>query len=263
MKLLLDIGNSRVKWAWLAGGKFVDSAVVTHRDRPLDRVLGELRRVPRHSPMQIVVASVANAVFTTSVVDAFAAGTPAEVVMAKSEGTALGVRNGYRQPTQLGVDRWMGLLATRAFARDAACIVQAGTAVTIDIIAPDGRHQGGLIVPGPELMIATLVSDTDRLGSAAGEIPAGPAACGLALDTASAIGLGPLAALRSLIASCAMDAAERYGPTTIVLTGGSAPALLAGLPASAMHRPLLVLEGLALRYAGVREIADLASPAGT
>jgi type III pantothenate kinase len=142
----------------------------------------------------------------------------------------------------------MGLLAAHACISGAACVVQAGTAVTIDALAPGGQHEGGLIVPGLDLMMAALLCGTSRLGAAVQAGAAGPSADGLALDTGAAIRLGPLLALHALVQHCAAAATRRHGPTRVVLTGGSAPALLAGLEGPVVHRPMLVLEGLALRY---------------
>jgi type III pantothenate kinase len=248
MDVLLDIGNSRLKWAWLSQGELSGAAVAGHRDRAIDSVVAEIRDYEWHPPEHVIVASVTGPELTNRLVDIFVRGTAAQLVIARSEAHALGVRSGYREPAQLGVDRWMGLLAARAIHSGAICVVQAGTAVTIDALAPDGQHEGGLIVPGLKLMTDALAGGTHRLGSAEPEFAAGVSAVGFAGDTATAIRLGPLVAMRSLVQHCVSDVASRHGAVTVVLTGGSAPALIAVLDVPALHRPMLVLEGLARRY---------------
>ena len=62
------------------------------------------------------------------------------------------VINGYSTFEQLGADRWAAIVGAWQLRRRALCVVDAGTAVTIDLVAASGRHQGGVIVPGLDLM---------------------------------------------------------------------------------------------------------------
>ena len=61
---------------------------------------------------------------------------------------ALGVTNGYRQPERLGVDRWMTLLAAREMLPGDCVVIDAGSAITLDLLRADGQHLGGAILPG-------------------------------------------------------------------------------------------------------------------
>ena len=180
----------------------------------------------------------------------------APVRIAETEAAAAGVRNGYVEPRQLGVDRWLAMLAAFTRYRAAVCVVDAGTALTVDAVAPDGHHLGGMIVPGPVLMRTALVRETGGIGRAADLIGCPGAAEGAGhdfwgRDTESCVRLGSVQATVCLVESC-MKALARSTEQSgvLVLTGGDAPALLGALAIPAEHRPLLVLEGLALRHGG-------------
>jgi type III pantothenate kinase len=252
MKLLLDVGNSRIKWAWLVGEVLEDPG-----DAPLrvDADVGfpaAIHAAGRH-PEEILIASVAGPIRTRSIADALGHHFHVPVRVAESERHAVGVRNGYLDPGRLGVDRWLAMLAAYARYRTAVCVVDAGTAMTIDAVAADGSHQGGLIVPGLTLMRAALIRDTGDIESAIAAQPpqTGDEAGFWGRETATCIHRGATNALTGLVTSC-VDALREGGTVDVVLvlTGGDAPSLLGRLTRRAEMRPLLVLEGLALRHGG-------------
>jgi type III pantothenate kinase len=245
MQLLIDLGNTRMKWAWRSGGALRDAGVATHRGQA-SGLVPALRTVD-HRPQRILLASVAAPGLTTALRAELEGAFGSPVVLAATGTSACGVRNGYREPTQLGVDRWLAMVAAYAELRRAACVVDAGTAVTVDAVAADGTHLGGYIVPGPALMTSALLRETGRLESASRELPPTPAGPGgFGRDTASCIALGTRCAATALVGSAlaALRAATATEPA-LVLTGGDAEKLRAGLPPGALFRPLLVLEGLA------------------
>jgi type III pantothenate kinase len=124
----------------------------------------------------------------------------------------------------------------------------------VDAVAQDGRHLGGLIVPGPALMRGALLRETGGIGTAANllENPgAGPDFWGefWGRDTATCIQQGSMRASACLVESCVNALTRPDEPAGMLfVTGGDAPGLLAALSITAEHRPLLVLEGLALRH---------------
>ncbi|QFU77730.1 type III pantothenate kinase [Halioglobus maricola] len=71
--------------------------------------------------------------------------------------------NSYTDPSRMGVDRWLAMLGARARSTDRLCVVDAGSALTIDLVSPDGAHEGGYIIPGVALMERALLLDTDRV----------------------------------------------------------------------------------------------------
>ena len=72
----------------------------------------------------------------------------AAVTRFASTAKALGVTNGYRQPERLGADRWMTLLAAREMLPGDCVVIDAGSAITLDLLRADGQHLGGAILPG-------------------------------------------------------------------------------------------------------------------
>ena len=253
MKLLVDVGNSRLKWAWLDRGELRDPGGVSHRGEVPRRTIAELSAAGRR-PSQVLVASVVAPALTAAIADGLAQELGAPARIAETEAAAAGVWNGYLDPRQLGVDRWLAMLAAFARYRTAVCIVDAGTALTVDAVAPDGRHLGGLIVPGPGLMRGALLQQTGGISSAAdllGNTQAGRDLAGdfWGRDIEACIRLGSRRAIACLVETCMKALARPDQPAgVLVLTGGDAPALLGALSIPAEHRPLLVLEGLALRH---------------
>lgn len=210
-------------------------------------------------PDEIRIANVAGQAVGRAIAECLHARFLVSPRMARSAAAAAGLINGYADPTQLGVDRWLALCAAWERQPGALAVVDAGTATTVDIVAANGRHAGGLILPGIGMMESALRRDTGdlaRLARQGGRPPdsgIGPAGVGcahLARDTAAAIQLGPLQATLCLIDACL----RRLDPATrrFYITGGDAPLLMPGLTAAGLVpdlRPHLVLEGLGLASA--------------
>ncbi|HWP94597.1 MAG TPA: type III pantothenate kinase [Gammaproteobacteria bacterium] len=243
MILLLDIGNTRFKWAWYSASGLRDPGAVVHRGREPTRVfadwLGEAER-----PERVVAVCVAGAEVRAALDARLAArGWPAAEYL-RPQACAAGVRNGYREPGRLGIDRWAAIVAAYHQGGGPVCVIGCGTAVTLDLVEADGTHRGGLIVPGRALMQAALV------GGTAGVVcqPVEPPAEGiLGQSTDEAVAAGTETALAGFLRYALAELRERYGAALrVVVTGGDATRLLSHLPGHAVHAPLLVLEGAAL-----------------
>ena len=148
----------------------------------------------------------------------------------------------YGEPRQLGVDRWLGLIAAYAQNRLPALIIDAGTAVTYDLLRQDGQHLGGLILPGLQMMRRSLLEGTQI----------SPQDLGVetrywAQDTASGIASGTLQALGALGERLAHQLAQATGAApTLLITGGDGQRLQSALQMPSRWEPDLVLQGLAL-----------------
>jgi len=254
LKLLLDVGNSCLKWGAAAGGRITRGGQIDHQGTPGPEVIAALLALDI-APGEIRIASVAGPEWGQGLAEALSARFHVPLLLARSPAAGAGVRNGYRNPGQLGIDRWLALCAAyAAHPGVAACVVDAGTATTLDVVTADGLHQGGLILPGLDLMEASLrrrTGDLDRLASQRDRatrdsgVPGGGDCLGL--NTGEAIRWGALRATTSLVEACmASLVAEPANQARLVLTGGHAPRLLPRLRYPAEHRPALVLEGLAL-----------------
>ena len=86
----------------------------------------------------------------------------------RSTRRSAGVRNGYVQTWRLGADRWVAMLGPGLHPGRALCVVDVGTALTLDLLDADGQHRGGLLVPGPTLMVESLLSNTAGIRRRAG-----------------------------------------------------------------------------------------------
>jgi type III pantothenate kinase len=184
-----------------------------------------------------------------------AAGLP-EPQFIRSARRAAGVRNGYVDPWRLGADRWVALVGARlARPGRALCIVDAGTALTIDLLDAKGVHQGGLLVPGPELMVDALLGQTAGIRKRAGagfNRKAGlgkpgreqPAVFGR--STRDGLAAGALLAAAALIDRACLEARAQLGVRPLLLlSGGAAPAIAPLLRTRAQASEELVLAGLA------------------
>jgi type III pantothenate kinase len=165
---------------------------------------------------------------------------PIEYVHAQAE--ADGVRCAYEYPAQLGADRWAALVAARHQLEGASCIIDCGTAMTVDVLTADGRHAGGVIIPGMEMMISSLVENTE--GVFAREQPnLSPLAV---TNTMDAVQAGVIAAMHGTIQQVLQHCRDELGIEPIcVLTGGNAQRLLPEMPSSTIFEPDWVLKGLA------------------
>lgn len=243
MNLLIDIGNSRIKWATHDAGQLVPRGALGHADWTAQSVDAHLlESIPQ--PQRVLVANVGGSRIADAVRDAVVTrwGTPPEFIV--STASVCGVRNAYPVPGNLGVDRWLGLIAVHAMHPALTCIVGVGTAMTVDGIDAAGQHLGGVIVPGPELMVTSLLHSTSDIASraASGEVTTEL----FADNTLGAIRQGAVHALAAL-ADRAMDTLRRThsAEPVLVLTGGAAAAIQPLLVSSAVCIPDLVLKGLA------------------
>jgi type III pantothenate kinase len=251
--LLVDIGNSRIKWARCEGGRLGRRRAAAHslwRPRDYQRRMFAIAAAPR----QMLVASVAD----SRVNRALAAAARRAGVMThfvKVPRRAGGVTVGYLEPWRLGVDRFVAAVGAHSiFQGVAVCVVGLGTAMTVDLVGANGRHFGGIIIPAPALMVDTLLNKTSGIrrrarGGAAGG--AGP----FARSTRGAILQGSRYAAAALIDRAAEEARALVGRTPlVVLTGGGSASVRPLVQSPCVGVPDLVLRGLAV-LAQARESA--------
>lgn len=237
MNLLFDIGNTRLKWAVLQDGRLITGhALVNQQITRLKLVETWKMQTP---PERLAIACVSRAPLLELVLEVAVELWPTiKIIPVKSEAHAFGVHNAYQQPEKLGVDRWLALVAVRNHYPIPACIVDCGTAITVDLIDADGKHQGGLISPGLTLMKKSLAEGTEALQFHEANYVAGPANF-----TEAAIYSGTLAAAVGLIEHVLTIQSNAM---SVILTGGDAEIIAPQLKCKPVIDTDLVLRGLAI-----------------
>lgn len=238
--LLVDIGNTRVKAAVL------DSAGLQLLPPGASRGAGPFEpwaAAITTRPARLLVANVAGPEIATALQRYARERWQLEAEFAVPCRSRAGMTTHYVQPEKLGVDRWLAALAAYHEARGPVCVVDVGTALTVDVVTAGGEHLGGLIAPGPDLLRTSLTRGTAQLESEELRLVAG-----FADNTRDAISLGCTDALGGLLQRVAARLVPLASGRSFCwyLTGGAAPVVEALLPVAARHRPDLVLRGLAV-----------------
>ncbi|MES1923677.1 type III pantothenate kinase [Salinisphaera sp. T31B1] len=240
MNLLVDIGNTRVKWGLARDGVLADTGAIWREGSP-----DWTSALPQADIRAIYVATVAHD-SALEALTGFARRSGLALHRVTSQARSGDLVNGYAEPERLGVDRWMACIAAQARGQGTVLVADVGTALTLDWVDADGAHGGGLIAPGVNSMRVALRRATQLRPTHTPDEHAW-----LARDTDSAIAAGTL---RCAIALLDAAAAELL-PERLLLTGGEATLVAPRLARPWQVAPHLVLEGLAVH-------AERASRAG-
>jgi type III pantothenate kinase len=230
----IDAGNSFVKWRVVD-----DSEVIAAGSEATEQVSKQGLDLTRiESLNQARISSVANRALAEKLREQMQQQFNVEMQIARVSSTVSGVSCGYTEPETLGIDRWLAVVAAYQRYLGPVLVVDAGSAITIDLIGPQGVHLGGYISPGLRLMREALWQGTakvqvDRVESLNMLVPG---TC-----TQDAVNRGCLLAVVATIEKLA----SQY-PASIVITGGDATVVAEALSLTSDHVPDLVLDGLAV-----------------
>ena len=244
--LLVDIGNTRIKWARLHGARLGRSQAALHSDWSAASYTRRLFGRGAHATGVWVTSVAGSSVNRVLAAAARCAGVAATFVTVPRRGG--GVRVGYLEPWRLGSDRFVAAVGARQlFPQTPVCVVGVGTAMTVDLLAGDGRHRGGVIIPAPALMVDTLLARTHGIQRRAqGGRPGGETGL-FARSTRAGLVQGARYAAAALIDRAVEEARALLGrKPLVVLTGGQAAAVRPLLRSSCVVVPDLVLRGLAV-----------------
>lgn len=242
--LLLDVGNTRLKWGVAEDGEIRRTGHLA-QDKIRDVGLSVLTtRLPSRVD-RVMVSNVAGPTIATRLTGLIGAHCKRDAHFASTGRTTLGLTNAYAQPRRMGVDRWLAMLAAWRELQSACLVVDAGTAVTLDAIDGDGQHLGGQILPGVGLMADTLARGTSDIPKTRQRRAEAFDALGMfTRNTGDAVAAGALNAVTGAIERAIRTLRSNAYDATVVLTGGDASRILHALDNSALHRPNLVLQGL-------------------
>lgn len=246
MQVVIDIGNTRIKWAEVEDGRLAKPGSAVHRDAP-DRAFAALAAALPKDLSRAIVANVAGDAVASQLTELLRIRSRIAPQFVAVQAEQFGVRCAYADPARLGIDRWIAVLAAHHLAAGAACVIDAGTAATFDAVDSQGRHLGGLIMPGPRLLAGVLDRNTSNIGATLAAVTPPSGLDLLGKNTDAAVGNGAMLALAGAL-DRAVDAVETAlaERATVYLTGGDAPALRGWLETEVELRADLVLEGLAL-----------------
>ena len=242
MMLLCDVGNARIKWALASDrGGLERGAALMHRDHhslsaELERSLASLGPVER-----VVACSVASPDVNESLEKCARDLWSLSPQWMPARRRGWGVQCAYAAPESMGADRWAMLVGARRRHPGGACVASCGTAVTVDLLGGEGRHLGGVILPGVSLMRRTLVENTALIAPSTGKVAAFPD------NTPDAVATGTALAAASTVDRLFEELRRTSGPDVVcVLCGGDAEEVRALMVRDALVRRGLVLEGLAV-----------------
>ena len=230
----LDIGNSYTKWR-----------VSTESGRLKNRDIGQLKNIISPNPERVRVACVAANAYKAELVEISRLKFNCEPEFATTTIACAGMRNGYKYPEMLGVDRWLAGLAVWAQSSGNSCLViDAGSALTIDTIDDKGVFQGGYIIPGLVMMqqglinnAAEIICDIERA------IPED--FLGIPNETAKAVQWGAGFAVTASAEKAIEVFLRRWPHGTVRITGGNGADIAERLDMIKKYSPNLVLDGLA------------------
>ncbi|MBT3042722.1 MAG: type III pantothenate kinase [Candidatus Thiodiazotropha endolucinida] len=240
MKLYVDIGNSAIKWATEDDLQvdILHQAESSNLPAAIEHAWLKLKK-----PEAVYIASVRQQDIDAKLLSWIERHWQIIPLFAETRQLEHGVTNGYKNPGQLGVDRWLALIAARALSKLPQIVVDCGSATTIDAMDGEGRHIGGIILPGLRVFAHCLRQNTDIPHYETGEI----GDC-FATDTASGILTGAIVAQCATVEKLYQTLqAREMGDVICVVTGGDAELLARHLEVS--HRVVhdLVLNGLRLQ----------------
>jgi len=222
VRLYLDVGNTRAKWLLIRADQSSLDGLVNTED--FTALASQVDESAKNETLDgVFVSSVAGAA-TNDRIGAWVCNsydlTP---VFAEVEKCAFGVTVAYENIRNLGVDRWLALVAGRAGAPESQIIVDAGSALTVDYLSANGQHLGGFIVPGVNMMIGALFDRTDAVKVSA-ELSGADLLPGR--DTAGCVRNGTLVILKGFLEKVWQIGRQINCDERFVLTGGDAGSLI-------------------------------------
>jgi len=253
VNLLIDIGNSRVKWLLHdhVENSFCLSGAM-HRDKSDLHALFCEHWGHLDCPDRILVSNVSGLNIADNLDAWIEKEWHVEAEYVKTEAFSHGVQNAYSDYRKLGVDRWMAIIAAwHRYRRheEAICVVDCGTATTIDGISGTGQHLGGFILPGYTMMRKVLVNNTSDINTVRQTIPL----ITFSNTTEQGVNSGCYIAMLAAIDRVVTSMKDDYGgQLRCIITGGNAELVIKQLAAEMEYEPDLVLHGLAV-FSGLQQ----------
>ena len=242
MRILVDIGNSRCKAAIEDADGLHALETFAWHDIFVHEVLDELWLKPlgNRLPGSVFVSDVAGERLLPNLSAWCYARLGIEPIAVTSSAEFQGLKNGYQDPDTFGVDRWAGMIGARSEYEGALCVIDSGTATTVDLVAANGQHMGGAVFPGIYTMRRSLGKYTSALFAADGDMT--PFSDCTAGGIAGGTGLASVGAMDRFV----MEAGKLADTVTTIVTGGESAILESLMVSEVVRDPLLVLKGVSV-----------------
>jgi type III pantothenate kinase len=238
VNLLVDCGNSFIKWALVTDEPAIEES------RCLSVEASSLHELWKNydTPERVIVSNVAGQQFASEISRAAELLWQRGAEFVVSTQNCCGLSNNYQQPEQLGVDRWMAMLAAFKLTQNPVIIVDCGTAVTIDLVDEKGAFIGGVILPGLNTAFKSLRADTNAIEEISRELND---ACPVAQSTERGVATGVILGLAGGIERVVTEQSSLVKTLpAVLLTGGDAMKLMSYMTIAVDYQENLVLQGL-------------------
>lgn len=252
-RLLIDLGNTRIKWAFCDGHEIAAVSALAHADAAWPATFSAALH-ESDQPDQILLSTVARELLVATLQRSLRARWPDHILQRAQSAERLGrFHSAYAEPQRLGVDRFLAAAAAARHPR-AQLIIGSGTALTLDLIDAEGQHGGGLIAPTPETMRAAVLARTANVHW----LRAGTT-MDFATNTEDALESGSWMAAAGMVERAFRRAQTRLSVTPeLIAHGGSAETLVNMLELPVVLAPNLVFEGLLMW--GDERLGAIATP---
>lgn len=259
LRLLLDIGNTRLKWAIALSTKIVERGAVTTHLSSIPSALEEISEQVRRLNLGALDSAIVCSVGPSDVLERLIAQTnqqfgfdPSVIDVTRS---ACGVVNQYDDISSLGVDRWVAIIGARqSQGSHATVVVDAGTAITVDYLSTDHLYLGGVIFPGDRLLQEALVSNTAKIKA----LPITVESV-FGRTTSACVSAGVQYGLVGAVAGVLQQMLHEYPLTTKVLVGGgSGPALIGRLRDLCHNLPIEIVADPDIVFSGLIALSESA-----
>lgn len=245
MILLLDIGNTRIKYAISDGEAILHAGAHVHEKQwPL--AISQIDLESGNDIEQCLIASVMSDEDNQLIAETLSNDCSLEANFLKTQKFQCGLENAYTNPDSMGVDRWLAMIAAWNATQRATLVIGCGTALTLDLIDDKGRHQGGYIIPGIQLMRNALRQNTAKVQANDSLMPDWY----WGKSTEQCVNAGSLLSVISVIDRAIVNAEiDHVQGVECILSGGDAPLVQANLRKKVIYQPDLVFQGMLNVYA--------------
>lgn len=238
MRLLVDVGNTQVKYVFQAvdrSASFSDIVYLDYHAFQTQLLQGRFSQVS-----EVILANVyGNAVHDA--IKKWVACHNIAFVQVHSTAKAFGISSSYQQPESLGVDRWLAMIgAKQLYPQQNILVIDAGTATTVDLLAANGQHYGGWIMPGVQILFDSLLTRTTKINAA----PNVTASISFGRDSSSCLNHGSWAMTIGAIKEAIIQANSSLTLDKVLITGGNGEKIVKLLAEHCQLEPKLVFLGL-------------------